>query len=214
MSIKITVADSGHHRFAEEICEIMEAAAKVRGTGIAKRAPEYIREKISQGKAVIAVDRQNDRFAGFCYIEDWSHGNYIANSGLIVHPDYRKQGLAKKIKNKIFELSREKYPEAKIFGITTSLAVMKINSDLGYKPVTFSELTQEEAFWKGCQSCPNYDILNRTDKVHCLCTGMLYDPQKEEKKKRDPGSQKDRWMKFKRFLKLQKIKVERTINSL
>lgn len=214
MSIKITVADSGHHRFAEEICEIMEAAAKVRGTGIAKRAPEYIREKISEGKAVIAVDRQNNRFAGFCYIEDWSHGNYIANSGLIVHPDYRKQGLAKKIKSKIFELSRKKYPEAKIFGITTSLAVMKINSDLGYKPVTFSELTQEEAFWKGCQSCPNYDILNRTDKVHCLCTGMLYDPQKEEKKKRDPGSKKDRWKKFKRFLKLQKIKVERTINSI
>jgi len=213
MSIKITVADSGHHRFSEEICEIMEAAAKVRGTGIAKRAPEYIREKISQGKAVIAVDRQHDQFAGFCYIEDWSHGNYIANSGLIVHPDYRKQGLAKKIKSKIFELSREKYPEAKIFGITTSLAVMKINSDLGYKPVTFSELTQEEKFWNGCQSCPNYDILNRTDKVHCLCTGMLYDPKKENQRKKEPGSKKDRWNQFKRFLKLQKIKVERTING-
>lgn len=213
MSIEITIAESGHHKFAEEICKIMEAAARVRGTGIAKRAPEYIREKISEGKAVIAIDTDNDRFAGFCYIEDWSHGKYIANSGLIVHPDYRKQGLAKKIKSKIFKLSRKKYPGAKIFGITTSLAVMKINSDLGYKPVTFSELTQEEAFWKGCRSCPNYDILNRTDKVHCLCTGMLYDPRKEKKKKRDPGSKKDRWEKFKRFLKLQKIKVERTINS-
>jgi len=213
MSIKITVADSGHHRFAEEICNIMEAAAKVRGTGIAKRAPEYIRDKISEGKAVVAIDTDNDHFAGFCYIEDWSHGNYIANSGLIVHPDYRKQGLAKKIKSRIFELSREKYPQAKIFGITTSLAVMKINSDLGYKPVTFSELTQEEKFWNGCQSCPNYDILNRTNKVHCLCTGMLYDPEKENQRKKEPGSRKDRWNQFKRFLKLQKIKVERTINS-
>lgn len=213
MSIPITVADSGHHRFAEQICTIMEEAAKVRGTGIAKRAPEYIREKISEGKAVIAVDKDKDRFAGFCYIEDWSHGNYIANSGLIVHPDYRKQGLAKKIKNRIFNLSREKYPNAKIFGITTSLAVMKINSDLGYKPVTFSELTQEEKFWKGCQSCPNYDILNRTNKVHCLCTGMLYDPEQEKQKEKKTGSQKDRWEQFKRFMKLQKRKVERTINS-
>lgn len=214
MSIEITVAEPGHHKFAEEICRIMEEAAKVRGTGIAKRAPEYIREKISEGKAVIAVDTNEDRFAGFCYIEDWSHGKYIANSGLIVDPDYRKQGLAKKIKSKIFELSRSKYPDAKIFGITTSLAVMKINSDLGYKPVTFSELTQEEAFWNGCQSCPNYDILNRTDKVHCLCTGMLYDPEKEATKSDKPGSKKDRWEKFKRFLKLQKIKVERTTNSI
>lgn len=213
MSIEITVADSRHHKFAEKICAIMEEAAKVRGTGIAKRAPDYIRKKISEGKAVIAIDPENDRFAGFCYIEDWSHGEYIANSGLIVHPDYRKQGLARKIKSRIFELSREKYPKAKIFGITTSLAVMKINSDLGYKPVTFSELTQEEKFWQGCQSCPNYDILNRTNRVHCLCTGMLYEPEKERKRHKEPGAKKDRWEQFKRFLKLQKIKVERTINS-
>lgn len=214
MSIEITIAESRHHVFAEQICKIMEEAAKVRGTGIAKRAPEYIKDKIREGKAVIAIDTSANRFAGFCYIEDWSHGKYIANSGLIVDPDYRKQGLAKRIKKRIFNLSREKYPDAKIFGITTSLAVMKINSDLGYKPVTFSELTQEERFWKGCQSCPNYDILNRTDKVHCLCTGMLYDPEKEEKKKTSESAKKDRWEKFKRFLKLQKIKVERKTNSL
>lgn len=115
---------------------------------------------------------------------------YVANSGLIVHWDYRGQGLAKKIKAKAFELSKKKYPEAKLFGITTSLPVMKINSDLGYKPVTFSELTQDETFWKGCQSCPNYDILSRNNRSNCLCTGMLYDPKKpntqSEEKKAEP----------------------------
>lgn len=215
MPVEITVAEQQHLCFAERICQIMEEAAKVRGTGIAKRAPQYIKEKISEGKAVIAIDTSENRFAGFCYIEDWSHGKYIANSGLIVDPDYRRQGLAKRIKKRIFELSRDQYPDAKIFGITTSLAVMKINSDLGYKPVTFSELTQEEAFWEGCQSCPNYDILNRTDKVHCLCTGMLYNPDAEKQEpNKSASSRKDRWEKFKRFLKLQKLKAERKTNSI
>lgn len=212
MNVKISVAREQHQSYAEEICQLMEKAAKVRGTGIAKRAPEYIREKIIQGNAVIAIDQQNKQFAGFCYIESWTHNKYIANSGLIVHPDYRKQGLAKRIKKQIFELSREKYPDAKIFGITTSLAVMKINSELGYKPVTFSELTQDEAFWKGCQSCPNYDILNRTNKVHCLCTGMLYDP--DEKKSSNKESKSEGWQKFKRFLRLQKAKAERKANDI
>jgi hypothetical protein len=104
----------------------------------------------------------------------------VANSGLIVNPIYRKAGLAKAIKFKIFDLSREKYPNAKIFGLTTGLAVMKINSDLGYEPVTYSQLTQDENFWKGCQSCVNYDILMSKNRQNCMCTAMLYDP--EEKK--------------------------------
>ncbi|MFL2636571.1 MAG: GNAT family N-acetyltransferase, partial [Flavobacteriaceae bacterium] len=83
----------------------------------------------------------------------------------------------KKIKKLTFEHSIKKYPNAKIFGITTGLPVMKINYSLGYKPVTFSELTDDEEFWKGCQTCKNYDVLNRTNKEMCLCTGMLYDPK-------------------------------------
>jgi len=158
----------------------MAEAAKKRGTGIAKRAPQYIKEKINEGKAVIAVDQDNDQLAGFCYIESWGHNKFIANSGLIVHPHYRKLGLGRSIKKQIFELSRAKYPKAKIFGITTSMAVMKINSEMGYKPVTFSELTKDENFWKGCQSCPNYDILTSKDRKGCLCTGMLYDPSQED----------------------------------
>ncbi len=180
---EILVAGTEHYRYAAEICSLIEEAAMARGTGIAKRKPEYVQSKMEEGKAVIAL--VGGRLAGFCYIETWSHGKYVANSGLIVSPDFRKMGLAKKIKRRIFELSRENYPGAKIFGITTSLAVMKINSELGYKPVTFSELTTDDVFWSGCQSCPNYDVLSRTDRKMCLCTGMLYDPQEEEKKKVD-----------------------------
>lgn len=154
----------------------MEASAAARGTGIAKRSPEYIEQKIDEGKAVIAVTDQN-KWVGFCYIEKWSHGQYVANSGLIVAPAFRKSGIAKSIKQKIFDLSKEKYPNAKIFGLTTGLAVMKINSDLGYEPVTYSELTQDEAFWAGCKSCVNYDILISKERQNCLCTAMLYDPK-------------------------------------
>lgn len=192
----------------------MEKAAKKRGTGIAKREPTYIRNKMEEGKAVVALD--GNRLAGFCYIESWDHDKYIANSGLIVHPDYRGRGLGRRIKRKIFELSRTKYPDSKIFGITTSMAVMKINSDLGYNPVTFSELTKDEKFWKGCQSCPNYDILTSKDRKDCLCTGMLYDPEKVEIKKKKEQREADkakRWEKFKRFLRLQKRQLQRKTNQ-
>ena len=177
----VQIASDKHLPYAEAICELIEDAAKKRGTGIAKRDPEYIRTKIRDGKAVIAL--HGEELAGFCYIETWSHHKYVANSGLIVSPDFRNAGLARRIKETAFDLSRKKYPEAKLFGITTSLAVMKINSDLGYKPVTFSELTTDEEFWNGCKSCPNYDILTRTNRTMCICTGMLCDPNAKVKEK-------------------------------
>jgi len=170
---RIVVSDIQHGRYAEEICLLIEDAAKLRGTGIAKRTPEYIRSKIIQGKAVLALD--GDKVAGFCYIETWEHGKYVANSGLIVNPDYRHQKLALRIKKRILQLSHELFPDAKVFGITTSSAVLKINFQLGYRPVTFSELTTDPEFWKGCQGCVNYDILQRTGQKMCLCTGMIYD---------------------------------------
>ena len=179
MNFKVVSASIAHVKYTEEICRLMEESAKIRGTGIAKRKPEYIVEKMVEDKAVIAFC--DDKLAGFCYIESWGHGQFVANSGLIVAPEYRKSGLARGIKKKVFELSRKKYPDAKIFGITTSLAVMKINSELGYKPVTFSELTTDESFWKGCQSCINYDILQRNKQKMCLCTAMLFDPKKKSK---------------------------------
>ena len=173
---EILVANESHLSFAQIICDEMASSAQARGTGIAKRSPEYIQQKMRERKAVIAFN-QDGIWAGFCYIETWSHGEYVANSGLIVAPAFRKGGLARAIKKKIFELSRQQFPEAKVFGLTTGLAVMKINSELGYEPVTYSELTQDEAFWAGCKSCVNYDILMSKERKNCLCTAMLFDPK-------------------------------------
>lgn len=181
MDIQILVARPEHAVFAQAICDLIEESAKARGTGIAKRQPSYVEEKITTGKAVVAL--VDGEIAGFSYIETWDHDRYVANSGLIVNPKFRRLGLARKIKAAVFNLSREKYPTAKVFGITTSLAVMKINSDLGYRPVTFSELTQDDAFWKGCSTCPNFDILTRNERRMCLCTAMLAPSAEEEKSK-------------------------------
>ena len=149
--MKIVIADKSHAIYAKEICDTISAAAKIRGTGIAKRKPEYIVEKMKNGNAVIAL--KDEKLVGFCYIEAWGHGKFVANSGLIIHPDHRGQGIAKQIKKLIFDHSRTKYPNAKIFSITTGLAVMKLNNELGYKPVTFSELTNDQSFWNGCKTC-------------------------------------------------------------
>jgi N-acetylglutamate synthase-like GNAT family acetyltransferase len=175
--MKIVVADKSHSIYAEIICQTIAESAAVRGTGIARRTPEYIMTKMENGNAVIALD--GDKFVGFCYIEKWGHGKFVANSGLIVHPDYRGHGIAKQIKHKVFAHSRTKFPDAKVFSITTGLAVMKMNTQLGYKPVPFSELTDDPTFWDGCQTCKNYDVLTRTERKMCLCTGMLYDPTHE-----------------------------------
>jgi hypothetical protein len=180
----ITVATAQHADFAPIICDEMAESAKARGTGIAQRSPENGADKMLEGKAVIALHKDGT-WAGFCYIETWSHGDFVANSGLIVNPVFRKVGLAKAIKHKIFELSRSKYPEAKLFGLTTGLAVMKINSELGYEPVTYSELTQDEDFWKGCRSCVNYDILTSKERKNCMCTAMLFDPADKIKQVED-----------------------------
>lgn len=219
--IRVREATPDDKKYAETITEEMAESAKARGTGIAKRSPDYIEAKMDEGKAVIALT-DDGTWVGFCYIEAWQHGKYVANSGLIVSPPFRKSGVAREIKRKVFELSRKKYPDAKIFGLTTGLAVMKINSDLGYEPVTYSELTTDEEFWKGCRSCVNYDILMSKERKNCLCTAMLFDPA--EKKVPQVNGHKvataaehhphrrvmaenlslfDRWVHFKQFVLLK-----------
>jgi GNAT superfamily N-acetyltransferase len=173
--IDVVVADESHEKYVDTILETISEAAKVRGTGIAKRTHEYLLKKMREAKAVIALD--GDRFAGFSYIETWQDKKYVTTSGLIVHPDYRGRGLAKRIKDMTFTLARIRWPHAKIFSLTSGAAVMAMNTQLGYKPVTFADLTQDEAFWKGCEGCVNVDILHRTGRRYCICTGMLYDPE-------------------------------------
>ncbi|NJN42592.1 MAG: GNAT family N-acetyltransferase [Flammeovirgaceae bacterium] len=220
--IRVATPDDKH--YAEAITTEMAESAKARGTGIAQRTPEYVQKKMEEGKAVIATT-SNGTWVGFCYIEAWEHEKYVANSGLIVSPAFRKEGVATGIKKKTFELSRKKYPEAKIFGLTTGLAVMKINSELGYEPVTYSELTTDEEFWKGCRSCVNFEILMSKNRSNCLCTAMMYkDPAKElpklekvvamrtpirKRKKRKFANNFrlfERWIRFKRHVLLNERK--------
>ncbi|WP_048799918.1 GNAT family N-acetyltransferase [Segatella buccae] len=173
--IKVMVADASHEKYVDTILTTIADAAKVRGTGIAKRTHEYLATKMREAKAVIAL--QGDKFAGFSYIETWGNKQYVTTSGLIVHPDFRGLGLAKRIKDMTFTLARKRWPHAKIFSLTSGSAVMKMNTRLGYHPVTFNDLTDDEAFWRGCEGCINVDVLHRTDRRYCICTAMLFDPE-------------------------------------
>ena len=174
-TIKVLVADASHERYVDTILQTIADAAKVRGTGIAKRTHEYLATKMKEAKAVIALD--GDHFAGFSYIETWGNKQYVTTSGLIVHPNYRHLGVAKRIKDMTFSLARTRWPHAKIFSLTSGAAVMTMNTQLGYQPVTFADLTDDEAFWRGCEGCINVDVLHRTDRKYCICTAMLYDPE-------------------------------------
>ena len=173
--IVIRVAEEPDERYVDTILDTISKAASVRGTGIARRTHEYLTAKIREAKAVIAL--RGDRFAGFSYIETWGNKEYVTTSGLIVHPDFRGLGVAKRIKQMTFTLARTRWPHAKIFSLTSGSAVMKMNTQLGYHPVTFSDLTDDEAFWRGCDSCVNVDVLRRTERKYCICTAMLYDPE-------------------------------------
>ena len=173
--IEVMVADPSHVEYVNTILDTIREAAKVRGTGIAERTYDYVATKIKEGKAVIAL--QGDQFVGFSYIESWGNKQFVATSGLIVHPDFQGRGIAKRIKDATFKLARLRWPWAKIFSLTSGAAVMKMNTELGYVPVTFAQLTDDDAFWKGCEGCINVDILKRTDRKYCICTGMLFDPE-------------------------------------
>ncbi len=178
-SIIVRIADNNDIQYAQEIVDEMESSAKIRGTGISKRPPASIAAKMQEGKAVIALTTDG-QWVGFSYIEIWAKGEFVSNSGLIVNPAYRERGVAKAIKEKIFQLSREKYPAAKIFSITTSMAIMKMNTSFGFEPVTFENIPREDAFWQGCESCVNYDILKGKQCKNCLCTAMLFIPDQKK----------------------------------
>lgn len=171
----ISIASSDHIDQVDSICRLMAESAVARGTGIAGRSPAYLRQKMLDGKAVIATGL-NGKWVGFTYLDVWEEGRFISQSGLIVEPAFRQHGVAKRLKEALFTLSRQLYPLAKIFSITTSQAVMRLNTQFGFRPVAFSELPQEARFWEQCTTCQNCDILARTGGKYCLCTGMLYEP--------------------------------------
>jgi hypothetical protein len=174
VDIDVMVADDSHEKYVDIILETIEKAAEVRGTGIARRSPDYVVQKMKEGKAIIAL--AGDEFAGFSYIESWGNKQFVATSGLIVVENFRNLGLAKRIKHAAFDLARLRWPKAKLFSLTSGSAVMKLNTELGYCPVTFSDLTDDESFWRGCNGCVNNDVLARTNRRYCICTAMLFDP--------------------------------------
>lgn len=184
-NIKILVADASHEKYVDTILETIRIAARKRGTGIAERTHDYVATKMRESKAVLALDptqqtELGDKFVGFSYIETWGNKAYVTTSGLIVHPDYLGLGVAKQIKNYTFTLARVRWPQAKVFSLTSGDAVMKMNMQLGYDPVSFNQLTDDEAFWRGCEGCTNHEILQLKERKFCICTGMLYDPAKHE----------------------------------
>lgn len=184
-NIKILVADASHEKYVDTILETIRIAARKRGTGIAERTHEYVATKMRESKAVLALDptqqtELGDKFVGFSYIETWGNKAYVTTSGLIVHPDYLGLGVAKQIKNYTFTLARVRWPQAKVFSLTSGDAVMKMNMQLGYDPVSFNQLTDDESFWRGCEGCTNHEILQLKERKFCICTGMLYDPAKHE----------------------------------
>jgi GNAT superfamily N-acetyltransferase len=181
--IDVMVADASHEPYVDTILETIEAAASVRGTGIARRSHDYVAQKMKEGKAIIALC--GDELAGFTYIESWGNKQYVATSGLIVVERFRRHGLAKRIKEASFALARLRWPKAKLFSLTSGGAVMKMNTSLGYVPVTFAELTDDEAFWKGCEGCVNHDVLIRTARKYCICTAMLFDPADPHRARRE-----------------------------
>lgn len=172
MVVRVTTSDD--FRWAGQLCVWYEDSAKKRGTGIAKRDPDYIKKKMENENAVIAFDDEG-KLAGFTYIETFEEEKFVVNSGLIIRPDLRGTGVGKLVKHAVFKHTRTKYPKSKVISITTSLAVMRLNADLGYRPVTLSELTQSDDFWQGCKSCKNYPILVQNERKMCLCTGLIYD---------------------------------------
>jgi GNAT superfamily N-acetyltransferase len=178
--IQVVIAGPAHIKYVYPILKEMEASAKVRGTGIAKRSPQALCKKIYEGRAVIALAENGD-WAGFSYIESWSDGEFVSNSGLIVNPIYRGAGVATAIKREIFELSRRLYPGAKIFSITTGAAVLRLNHQFGFEPVTYEQITRDGRFWDQCKHCVNHAVLESQGGKRCLCTAMLYRPAAEKK---------------------------------
>lgn len=176
--VEIRRSSEGDICYASEISQLIKEDASKSNSGLCRRSVAYLSDKLASSKAVISF--VNGQLAGFCYIESWGHGNFVANSGLIIKPRYRGMGLAREMKKMIFSISRETYPTAKFFGLTTNLGVMKINSELGYEPVTFSELTDDPEYWKECVGCLNYSILQASNYKNCLCTAFLFDPEKKD----------------------------------
>lgn len=176
MNIEVMVADESHKQYIPDILAAIYEASQVKGVSIVMRDPYYLAQKMREGKAVIALCE--GAFVGFCYLECWQDEQFVANSGLIVRPEFRGQGVATRIKQQIFDQCRKLFPDACIFGITKSEAVIRMNTQLGFERVGYDQLTNDPKFWKGCDTCLNYPVLLANEGRSCHCVGLLYRPKK------------------------------------
>lgn len=172
-TIIVRLAHAQDHGFVQNIITEIEKASKIKGTGICKRDPALIIQKITEGNAVIAVTRSGT-WVGFCYIQAHDDGRFVSSCALVVSPCFRKLRVATRIKKHVLALAKNKYPAAKIFGLTTSPAVMQINKELQYEEVSYDAITQSDSFWQSCRSCENYHTLLTNEGKKCLCKAMMY----------------------------------------
>lgn len=59
--VKVMVADESHIKYIDTILTTIAEAAKKRGSGIAKRSPEYVATKMREAKAVIALQARSSQ---------------------------------------------------------------------------------------------------------------------------------------------------------
>lgn len=172
----VRIATSEDYKYIGVIIEEMTLSAAKRGVHIIPRTPEYIMEKMNAGLAVIAINPENDEWVGFCCIEVWAHGKYVANSGLIVSPQYRGIGISRDIKITLFKQCRSKFPAARLFSLSTSPAVQHVNEELGYKVIPHADMLKDKFFLQGCTSWVNYVGLMNDKELSTRYVAMVFDP--------------------------------------
>jgi hypothetical protein len=172
-TIVVRLATEHDQRFVQNIITEIEIASQIKGTGICKREPAFISQKITEGNAVMAVT-PSGAWAGFCYIQPHDNGQFVSSCALVISRNFRNRGIASQIKAQVLALAKNKYPAARIFGLTTSHVVERINAQLNYVEVSYAEVTQADTFWQSCRSCENYQLLLQQDKKKCLCKAMVY----------------------------------------
>ena len=62
--IEVLVAGPEHEKYVDTILDTIAEAAKVRGTGIAKRTHEYLATKMKEAKALIQKVMNNEEIGG------------------------------------------------------------------------------------------------------------------------------------------------------
>jgi len=168
-------------QFVPSVASAIDDEVAAGAIGIARRSAADLASRIRTGEAIIALaaEATSDHapagadWAGFCYVAAWEEGRFVSTSGLIVAPQHRGRGLAKRLKERALELAAERYPGAIAFGLSTSSAVARINEELGFRAASYSALPADSAFWDGCRTCPLHADLVANERRTCHCRAVI-----------------------------------------